>query len=325
VSGQLIGVDVGGTKVSVATMRDGELSHPQIQPTEKSSGDALVDQLASAIEAVREPDAAAVGLGVPSAVQFATGRALSGVNVPLEGVPLRAILTQRLGLPVFVDNDANVAALAEAHDDRGRLVAHHLVMFTVGTGVGGGLVLGGRLYRGVTGAGAEMGHIVVGLDMTDDVPQPAPTFPQPGSLEALAAGTELDRLAAASAAAKPDTALGRLAAAGKHVGGPECVAAAKDGDPEAVRLLSLLGRRLGVGIASAINLFDPEQVVIGGGVAVAGDLLLEPARESARGFILPGVGTRTEIRLARYGVEAGVRGAALLAGQEVGAPAEVVT
>ena len=174
-----IGVDVGGTKVSVAVLDDGELSEPSVEPTEKATADTLVDQLARRIEELRGPGTEAVGLGIPAAVEFSTGTAKSGVNVPLAGVPLRHVLTERLGLPVFVDNDANVAALAEAHEG-GRLVTEHLVMFTVGTGVGGGLVLGGRLYRGVTGAGAEMGHILVGLDLGDGAPPPADTFPSPG-------------------------------------------------------------------------------------------------------------------------------------------------
>lgn len=319
-SEHFIGVDVGGTKVSLATMNAGELSSAQIFPTEHAGPRALVDQLATVIEAAREPETTAVGIGIPSAVEFATGRALSGVNLPLEGVPLRATLTDRLGLPVFVDNDANVAALAEACDSAGRLVVSHLVMFTVGTGVGGGLVLGGRLFRGATGAAAELGHTIVGLDLSDGAPPAQERFPQPGSLEFLAAGRALDRLAAESAHERAGTALARLSADGRQVAGTDVVAAAHDGDEECIRLLRLLGQRLGIGIASAINVFDPEQVVVGGGVSTAGDLLIGPAEETARQYVLAGVGTRTEIRLARYGVQAGVRGAALLAANESVAP-----
>jgi glucokinase len=218
-------------------------------------------------------------------------------------------------MAVFVDNDANVAALAEACDDSGRLVVDNLVMFTVGTGVGGGLVLGGRPFRGATGAAPEMGHILIGLDLSQGAPPAADRFPQPGSLEALAAGRALDRLAQEAAAEEPDGVLGRAAAAGQ-VSGRDVVAAAREGDDQSIALLKVLGQRLGIGIASAINVFDPDQVVIGGGVATAGELLLAPARETAWQYVLPGAGTRTEIRLARYGVESGVRGAALLAAKE---------
>jgi glucokinase len=312
---EFVGLDVGGTKVSTAVLRDGVLGEPQVTPTEKSSTDTLVDQLADILERTRSPDTSAVGLGIPAAIEWATGTAKSGVNVPLVGVPLRRILTERLGVPVFVDNDANVAALAEAHDGND-LVAENLVMFTVGTGVGGGIVLGGRPYRGTTGAGAEMGHILIGLDLERGAPAPADRFPQPGSLEALASGSALDGLARAAAEGNPDGELGRLAAAGTKVTGVNVVELAKAGNEEATGLLRVLGQRLGIGIASAINVFDPDEVVIGGGVATAGKLLLDPARETALGYVLTGVGERTTIRLAAHGVKAGVYGAALLAMQE---------
>ncbi len=310
-----LGVDVGGTKVSAALLADGKMSEPRVEPTRKGTAEELVDQLAGTIEALRDGETRAVGVGIPSAVEFATGTAKSGVNVPLEGVPLRNLLTERLSLPVFVDNDANVAALAEAHEG-GRLTTHNLVMFTVGTGVGGGLVLDGRLFRGATGAGAEMGHILIGLDLSRGAPPPAERFPQPGSLEALAAGTALDRLAREAARENPAGGLGRACAAGEEISGEDVVRLARDGDEEALDLLRVVGERLGIGIASAINLFDPEEVVIGGGVATGGELLLEPAEQTARGYVLTGVGERTRIRLARHGVRAGVYGAALLAVQE---------
>ena len=107
----------------------------------------------------------AVGIGVPSVVEFETGRVVSSVNIPLADVPLREVLGERLGVPVFVDNDATVAALAEAHDEELQLVARNLVMLTIGTGVGGGSVLGGRIYRGATGGAGELGHTLVGLDL----------------------------------------------------------------------------------------------------------------------------------------------------------------
>ena len=314
-SKQLIGVDVGGTKISVAVMEDGQLSEPRVTPTEKSSSDALVEQIVGVIEEVKGRDTVAVGIGIPAAVDFASGTALSGVNVPLEGVPMRGLLTDRLGVPVFVDNDASCAALAEAYDGD-RLIAQHLVMFTVGTGVGGGLVLGGRLYRGATGAGGEMGHILIGLDLEEGAPEPT-DFPQRGSLEYLAAGRALDRMAAAAAQRDPESPLGQTAAKNGEVTGRDVVQAGHEGDPTAVRLLEVLGERLGIGIASAINLFDPELVVIGGGVAAAGELLRAPAERVARRFALPACGRRAQIVLARYGNDAGVRGATLLAGQEV--------
>jgi glucokinase len=296
---RLIGVDVGGTKVSVAVLEDGVLSEPVLRPTVLSSSDALVEQLIEAIEDAGPADA--VGLGVPSVIDFATGTARTSVNIPLQGVPLRQLLTESIGIPTFVDNDATVAALAEAHDDDLNLIATSLVMITVGTGVGGGIVIGGRIYRGVTGAAPELGHIIIGGDLSNGAPPNNSRPPHPGSLEELAAGRALDRLGAA-----------------RSIGdGHAVVDAARAGDPEARDCMRILGERLGVGIANVVNIFDPELVVIGGGVSLAGELLLAPAKDSAARFIVPGVGTETRIETARYGPKAGVRGAALLAGQEL--------
>jgi len=194
-------------------------------------------------------------------------------------------------------------------------VARDLVMFTVGTGVGGGIVLNGRIYRGATGAAGEVGHTLIGLDLEGGAPA-ASSFPQPGSLESLASGQVLDVLGAEFARKQPRSALGRMAA-DHPVLGRDVVTAAKEGDQDACDLIRILGERLGIGIANAINVFDPEQVVIGGGVATAGELLLEPVRQAARSFVVPGVGERTSIRLARHGPRAGVIGAALLASHEL--------
>ena len=125
-------------------------------------------------------------------------------------MPLRELLTERVGLPVYVDNDASCAALAESFED-GHFTCEELVMFTIGTGVGGGTVLGGRLYRGATGAAPEVGHTIIGLDLTDGAPEDPGDFPQPGSLEALASGRALDRLAVAAAHADPGSFLGQRA------------------------------------------------------------------------------------------------------------------
>ncbi len=319
-SAAVIGVDVGGTKVAAAMLHDHELSATRLEASDHTDAATLVDQLATVIveqTAAANQPIAAVGIGVPSVIDFASGRVRSTVNLPLSDVALRDVLQERVSLPVFVDNDANCAALAEAHDEDGHLDVRHLVMFTLGTGVGGGIIINGRIYRGATGAAAEFGHQVIGLPMEDRVPEASEHFPQHGSLEWLAAGRGLDRLAEAAARKHPDSALGRLAAAGEAVAGPDVVRTAHEGDETSVAAIRLLGRRLGVGIANAINVFDPEVVAVGGGVSSAGELLIEAARETARQYTLPGVGTSTEIRLARSGPQAGVRGAALLAVQEL--------
>jgi glucokinase len=293
----VVGIDLGGTKVALAELDGTSLGESVLEPTDTSDTAALLDQLVALVERTRSERLAAVGVGVPSVVDFETGRVVSSVNIPLRDVPLREVLGDRLDVPVFVDNDATVAALAEAHDEQLRLVARDLVMLTIGTGVGGGLVLGGQIYRGATGGAGELGHTIVGLDITDRVPEPE-RFPQPGSLESLASGLALDRLSG-----QP---------------GAETVQAAHDGNAHAQAFVEQWAERIGIGVANAINTFDPQEVVIGGGGARAGELLLEPARRIAAGYVVPGLGARTTIRLARHGVRAGVLGAALLAEQEIG-------
>jgi len=315
VSDRFIGLDVGGTKIASATLCDGELSESTLVETAIDDRDALITQLVEAVEKLRTEDVRAVGVGVPSVVDFETGRIRSSVNIPLEDVPLRELLTERLGLPVYVDNDASCAALAEAFED-GRFTCPDLVMFTIGTGVGGGTVLGGNLYRGATGAAPETGHQIIGMDLMEGDESPDSDFPQPGSLEALASGRALDRLALDAARRNPSSFLGKRLAADGEVTGHDCVDGAKEGDEASRRCVRILGERLGIGIANAINLYDPLEVVIGGGVSNAGDLLLEPAERVAFRHVLPGVGTKTKIRLARHGPRAGVLGAALIAAQE---------
>jgi glucokinase len=315
VSDEFIGADVGGTKIATAKLRDGGLTESDICHTEQSSQEALVEQLAERIVAARGPDTRAIGVGLPSVIEFSTGRILSSVNIPLQDLPLRELLTERVGLPVYVENDASCAALAEAFED-GKLTCPELVMFTIGTGVGGGWVLNGRLYRGARTSAAEVGHTVIGraLDEGDDgADEP---FPQRGSLEALASGRALDRLADGAATRYPDSHLGHTRAEKGHVTGTDVVDGAIAGDEASIYCLRVLGQRLGIGIANAINTFDPIEVVIGGGVSRAGDFLLEPAREATFRHVVPGLGQHTTIRIARHGPRAGVLGAALLAAQE---------
>jgi glucokinase len=304
VTASTVGVDVGGTKVAAARLDGARLGGSLVRPTQTSDAEELLAQITSMVDEARSPETVGVGIGVPSVVEFATGRVRFSVNIPLADLPLRSLLSERIGLPVFVDNDASCAALAEAYGSDGRLDCGDLVMFTIGTGVGGGVVIGGRVFRGVTGAAPEMGHMIVSLGLDDGAPEPSAQFPQPGSLESLGAGGALAELA-------------RRLLEDPEASARDAVAGAQAGDERAIEVLRILGERIGIGIANAINLFDPAEVVIGGGVSAAGDLLLGPAESTARRFVLPGVGTRTEIRLARRGQEAGVLGAALLAAHEV--------
>jgi glucokinase len=312
--GEYIGVDIGGTKLAGAALHAGELGAAIVGPTRRSSR-GILDDVVAIVERLRGARTRAIGIGVPSIVEFSTGRIRNSNNIPLADIPLRDVLTERLGLPVYIDNDANCAALAEAWDGDA-LLCPDLVMVTVGTGIGGGLVLDGRLYRGATGAAAEIGHTIIGMRHPDPHDRRAAENSGRWSLEQLAAGTELDRMARRTARAWPGAALGEILAVRGDVTGRDAVAAASAGDTRAMAAVRALGSRLGVGIANLINTFDPKEVVIGGGVSAAGDLLLDPVRESARRFVFPGAGTACVIRVARHGDVAGRLGSALLAKTE---------
>ena len=312
----VFGIDVGGTKVAVAAVEGAAARHGVEHPTDVSGPEALIAGIEAAVEevAARAGEPAAIGIGVPSQVEFATGTVLSSVNVPLAGLPLRKELGARFGVPVFVDNDANCAGLAEAH-----LVpdppALHLVMLTLGTGVGGGVVIDGRILRGATGLGAELGHVVI--DAAGEGDQPEGKFPRPGSLEWLCSGSGLEREANRLAGLEPESGLGRVFAERGHVSGRDADALAREGDPLALELFAWHGRHLGMGIAGVVNTFEPEHVVIGGGLSRAADLFLDSARAEAKRWALPALWERASLSLARGGAEAGVIGAGLLAAQEL--------
>lgn len=310
----VIGVDVGGTKVAVAHVDDGDASGGFEQPTDVSSTEGLLAGVEAAVEKLSASTGrpAAVGVGVPSQIEYASGRVVSSINIPLEGVALREELARRLGAPVFVDNDANCAALAESRVAEGGPV-RNLVMLTLGTGVGGGIVIDGRIFRGAAGLGAELGHVVV----NEDGPECPGRCPSRGCLEAYCSGQALGRDATEAGGARPDTPLGRAVAERGVAGGRDAVAAARAGDQHAARLLERLGTHLGVGIAGIVNTFEPEAVVVGGGLAEAGDLFMDAARCEASARALPAIFERVTVSLAQAGPEAGVIGAGLLAAQEL--------
>jgi glucokinase len=319
----VIGVDVGGTKVAAARVAGAEAHHVTQHPTDIASRDALLAGIEAAVREVTDRDGPvdAVGVGLPSQIDFASGTVVFSANIPLEGVPLRDELQRRLGTSVYIDNDANCAALAEAQfvDDA---PAQHLVMITLGTGVGGGVVIDGRIFRGATGLGAELGHVVVDANG----PECPGACPNRGCLEAFCSGTALERAASAFAVANPTTWLGQLAADhGGRVKGKEVVAAAEEGDADAKTLLDALGRWLGVGIANFVNVFEPEHVVIGGGLSAAAGLFLATAEAEARARALPKAVERARISVARAGNDAGVIGAGLLAAQELGLSGDTAT
>ena len=323
----LIAVDIGGTKTAVAALRaclprSGATAvelpavlHQSVTPTVTASADAC---LAALVDAVATVAAAAgllggegldgVGVGVASMVDFAAGRVVASVNLPLRDVPLRDVLQERFDVPVVVDNDATVATVGEHAFGAGAGV-REMLMLTLGTGVGGGIIAAGHPYRGHSGAAAELGHLIVDVDG----PECPGRVPEPRLSRGVRLGHGDGRGGAAAAEAEPGSALGRALAAGETVDGPLLTRLAQAGDTEAIAVVTRVGEYLGAGLVTLVNVFNPELVVVGGGAAAAGELLLAPARRvlAARG-LRP---QRDEVRVvpARFGNDAGVVGAAALA------------
>jgi glucokinase len=312
---ETIGVDLGGTKMAVGVVDEGRrVLYEKTGPSTNLTEDELVDELEREIEAARAacPEVAAVGMGLPCTIDRERGVAITAVNLPITDVPIRDLMTERLdGLPVFIDNDANVAALAE-HRFGVAKGARNVVMLTIGTGIGGGLILEGRPYRGTIGAGAELGHVVVDLDG----PPCQGNCPNRGCIETFASGTALARDGRAAAERLPDSALGRALASGEAFTGRTVTEAALAGDDAAVDVVREAGRHLGAAFSSYANVFDPDMIICGGGVMALGDLLLEPARAELERRALPPM-NKTPVKTAKLGPKAGMVGAAAMAMQEL--------
>jgi glucokinase len=307
---EAIGVDLGGTKMLVGVVdSERRIVHRSTAPSHGLRQDELLETLERELRMARQarPDVAAAGLGIPCTIDRQRGVAIVAVNLDIANVPIRDLMTERLGLPVFVDNDANVAILAEHRFGAAR-GTRNAVMLTIGTGIGGGLIIDGQLYRGSTGAGAELGHTVIEADG----PPCQGNCPNRGCVEALASGTAIAREGLAAAEGAPDSALGRALADGVELDGKEVTDAALAGDETARGVLDLIGRRLGVAFSSLANIFDPDVIVIGGGASRAGELLAGPAREELASRALPPM-NGTPVATAELGSDAGLIGAATMA------------
>jgi glucokinase len=307
---ETIGVDLGGSKMRVAVV-DGEqrVLHHSTEGSRGRSEDEVLATLERELVEARDarPGVAAAGLGIPCTIDQERGIAIAAVNLPLIDVPIRDMMREQLGLPVFIDNDVNAAILAEHRFGAAR-GARNAVMIALGTGIGGGMILGGRVYRGTHGAGAELGHMVVDIDG----PPCQGNCPNHGCIEAVASGTALGREGTAAAEQAPDSALGRALDTEGEVSGQAVTDAALAGDETAREVVALIGRRLGVAFSSLANIFEPEVIVVGGGVIAAGELLLEPAREELRARALPPM-NRAQVAAAELGENAGMIGAATMA------------
>jgi glucokinase len=246
-------VDLGGTKMLSASSTRIEGAWESREASTGQTEDELVELLVARDRrgARGAPRVARGRLGIPATIDHERGVAISAVNLPIDDLPIRDLVGERSGLPVFVDNDANVAASPSTSTaPRGR---RQRVMLTIGTGIGGGLILGGEVFRGATGAGAELGHVVIDMD---GLPCQG-NCPGHGCVETYASGTALGREGRAAAEREPDSVLGAMAADGRDIDGKAVTEAALDGDPTAIGVFDLVGTRLGVALASFATSSSP--------------------------------------------------------------------
>jgi len=312
-AGRVIGVDLGGTKL-LAGVVDADLvvRHRAVRPTPATGVVDLLAEVVGELAQAAEGDVAAVGIGMPSLVDPERREVVWTNHLTLASTPVPDLISERLGMPVVIDNDANAALLAEHRFGAAR-GADHALLLTLGTGIGGALLVDGAIVRGAGGGAGEMGHLVVDAD-GPDCPG---NCPGRGCLESLASGTALARLGEQAARDAPTSALGRQLAEGRPITGALVTELAYDGDGYAREAVAVVGRWLGIGLSGLANIFDPELIVIGGGVGRAGDLLLDPAREQLASRALPPVAARARIVPARFGEESGMLGAALLAWEQL--------
>jgi glucokinase len=307
-----IGIDAGGTKVRglvVDLEEKASVLHRAVAETPAADAEASSRTIVAVARELlaQAPETRAVGVGAAGIVdRFGVMR--FAPNIAWREFPLAKRVSRGIGLPILVNNDANVAAWGEFRFGAGAPY-RDMLLVTVGTGIGGGIVSGGTLFRGANGFAAEIGHFIV---------EPGGPLCGCGNLgcwEQVASGRAIDRLGRAAAAEHPQSLMVELAGGDPEaVAGPVVTEAAERGDPIAAGVLAEVGRRLGEGIAGLVNVLDPEVVVVGGGAARAGDLLLEPARRAFRDAV-EGWGHRPEVAVlaATMGNDAGAIGAADLA------------
>jgi glucokinase len=311
-TGVAVGIDIGGTKLAAGLVAaDGTVLERARKETPALDASAIIDAVADIVEELVGDQRVPVGVGAAGLIGPG-GSVRYAPNIDWVDYPLRSKLADRLAGPVTVDNDANTAAWAEYRCGAGRDAPTSMAMLTLGTGVGGGLVVHGRLVRGASGMAGELGHLIV-----SEGGHPCPCG-NLGCLEAYASGTAIGLLAREAVAAGTVAEASPLRSAGV-LDGKAVTEAAQAGDADAIDVLAEAGRWLGVGIASIVNALEPEVVVIGGGAMQAGELILEPARSAAQDRLV-GRAARTlpPVVPAELGDAAGLVGAALLAADEQG-------
>lgn len=314
--GKRIGIDVGGTNVKIALVdKNGKIIYSNSVPTYAKMGyEYTVNNIKQAIkDLMKETNTTAkdidgIGFDFPGQVDYKTGVVKLAPNIPgWVNVPIAQMIEEEFHIPTRIDNDVRCAALGEMKFGAGQ-GCENFVCITVGTGIGSGLVVNGQLVRGASNAAGEIGHIK--LQMKDGL---ICGCGDTGCLEAYASGPSIVAMAQDYIKGGKSTKFREMAAAEGGEITPYMVAkAAEAGDPVAKRIFAIVGEYIGIGLTSVINLLNPEKVIIGGGVAEAGDLLLDPIRKTIKERAMVVAGSAVEIVPAQLGNSAGVIGASML-------------
>ncbi len=310
-----LAVDLGGTKLLVGVVgRDGRVlarqriatPHGGPEPVARAIRD-LARSLPRGAAGTAGASFAGVGVAFAGPTDHERGVVYDPPNLAGWGreTAFGALLARELGETVYVENDANAAALGEAWTGAGRGV-RDLVYITVSTGIGGGLILAGRLYRGANGTAGEIGHVIVDPD------GPRCHCGNRGCLEVLASGTAIARQAREAVAREEPTTLGRLAAHPEEITAESVAEAARGGDALAAELYRRAGTRIGLVLSNLLALLNPKMIIVGGGVSKTGDLLFRPLRDAIRARVYPPPALGVEIVPADLGDDVGIIGAAAL-------------
>ena len=308
-----IGVDVGGTGIQIGVVdRDNKILHESSIPTRtdipfteqvRHIADCVISTVRGA--GMSENDIESVGVGIPGIASKSTGEIIKCTNMGWNHVPFREAFTRYLDKPVHIDNDANVAALAESVAGVSAGTSSS-VFITIGTGIGSGIILNGRIWNGAHGIGGELGHTIL---ESGGVPC---TCGNRGCLERYCSATALIRMAREAATEHPDSLMLTLAGDLSRIEAKTVFDAVRSGDPTAAEVHHRYISYLAQAVASVINLLDPEVIVLGGGVSKAGDLLLDPLVREYPGYVLFNDQPMAQVKLAVLGSEAGIIGAAML-------------
>lgn len=318
-----VGVDLGGTTMAAALLDEGgHVLEKAIVPTLAHEGhDAVIDRMAQLVQrvigsaGVGPAQVGGIGIGVPGMLDMEKGLTLFLPNLPgtWPRVPLAPRIEQALGLPTFLLNDVRSITLGEKSYGAGREV-DNLVCLAIGTGIGGGIVVGGKLLLGLDGTAGEVGHHII------DPYGPRCGCGNRGCLEAFASGPAIASMGVRAVKQGLTTCIGELCDYDLNAITPKLIyEAAQEGDAVAQEIYEMAGFYIGIGVANLITIFSPQMVVIGGGVAQAGELLLAPIRETARQRVHVTPFEKVEIVLAELGTDAGMMGAAAWAKQQLAA------